>query len=315
MLASQLKGEAFKALQRLRKLSGASDFGSTAPFDSTPNTMPDESEQTPEPKPFENADVKITAVRKPIMTPEVEQCARDAMTQYNDRLKWRRWGMHKVREQGTAILLIGPPGTGKTMIAKWMAKEMGKKMKSLEVATVAGGNPGDSERNVIELFNMCRKEDNCVVFMDECNSILGDRSEVSADGRTWQSSTTEQVMLQINIYPGPVICATNHAEMLDSALEDRFLFVIKVDRPDFTRRLLIWKQKWPQSFPLRLKERDYKRLARYDLSGRQIENVIVAVASNCIRTKRRPSLSMFDTACEYEMQKHIKENGKQEEED
>lgn len=303
-----LKGNALKAFKRLQKLSGTLfDGGATPLFTQelmSEQNKPEEKENKKE-SPIDKAEVLIKRACRPIVDPEVDQMIQDAISQYMNRNKWKAWGLHKLREQGTAILLKGPHGTGKTTIARWMARQMNKKMVSLEIATIAGGEPGDSERNVISLFEKARELDNALVFMDECNSILGDRSEVSADGRTWQSSTTEQVMLQMNIYPGPVVCATNLPKAVDPALDDRFLFVIQVDRPKLAQRILLWKQKWPQTFPLRLKEKDYKRLAEHDLTGRQIENVIVAIASRCIRLRKRPNLTMFDNACETETKKHI----------
>lgn len=248
--------------------------------------------------------VDLSHVIKPIISPQVERDVRAAMAQYQNRHKWRAWGLHKVRAQGTAILLKGPPGTGKTSIAKWMAKLMKKSMKTLDVSTICSGEPGASERGVIDFFDFCRAND-CIVFMDECDQLLTNREEISADGRTWQLSTMEQIMVQMNVFQNPVFAATNHEGLMDPALADRFLYIINVPRPDFKSRIALWKQKWPQTFPLRLREKNLRMLAKHDLSGRQIESVLVSVGSDCIATNAKPTFDKFEDECVRESNKQI----------
>lgn len=293
--------DVLQLVQNYAAISGDSDLG--VPTPASTNMNEDQSKEE-EVKEKDYLELDLTRTIKPIMHPEVERDARAAMAMYLHRSKWRAWGMHKVREQGTAILLKGPPGTGKTSIVKWMCKLMKKKLKKLDVSTICSGEPGASEREVIEFFDFCRAND-CAVFMDECDQLLTNRDEISADGRTWQLSTMEQIMVQMSVFQNPVFAATNHEGLMDPALADRFIYVVQVGRPDFARRTLIWKQKWPDLFPLRLKERNIRHLAKIDLSGRQIENVLVAVANTCIATQRKPTWEMFEETSLKETKKQI----------
>jgi len=290
-----------QTLQILNQLGGSLNNEAPASF------IPTHMEETEKLKSKEYRDVDLSGIRKPIMSREVEESVRSAISMYLNRNKWKAWGMHKIRKKGSAVLLKGPPGTGKTTIARWAAKEQGKKMKTLDVSTVCSGEPGESERGVIEFFEFCREND-CIIFMDECDSLLTDRAEISADGRTWQLSTAEQIMVQMEVFPNMIFAATNHEFLMDEALDDRFLFIIHVPRPNEKLRLAIWKQKWPQTFPLRLKEKDYRQLATFDLSGRQIENAICAAASEAIYRNQRPTLELFLRHCKREEKKKIKED-------
>lgn len=246
---------------------------------------------------------------KPIMAPEVETAVLDSLVQFQHRDKWKEWGLHKLREQGAAILLEGPPGTGKNTIAKWMARKIKKGFKLLAPGDVAGGEPGESERQIREFFADARRRKNMTVFMDECDALLGDRDKISPDGRTWQLGAIEELMMQINTYPGLIICATNHIQSLDPALADRFIAIVHVDEPDFGMRLRLWKQKLGQiDLPIRLDDAAFKRLSKTELNGRGIENAIVAAASHAMRKGIKPTVGILIQFAELETEKEIVAN-------
>lgn len=239
---------------------------------------------------------------KPVLSPDVEASVLDALSQYENRDKWRSWGLHNVREQGAAILLFGPPGCGKTMIAQWMAWKIRKGFKELGMVE-SDGSPGSSEKYIVSQFEDARKRHNMTIFLDECDALLVSRTgDVES---SWQISTTETLMKEIARYPGLVICATNLPEKLDTALEQRFLALVEVKRPTEEMRNRIWRMKWPDSFPLQLRESELAILAKYDLNGRQIENVMMNVGSRAIRKHIKPNLHMFKEFAKLEESKHI----------
>lgn len=244
-------------------------------------------------------------MRKPVMSPAVESDVLDALTMFQDRNKWNDWGLNTLREQGPCILLHGPTGTGKTVIAKWMAQQIGKGFKQLKIAAIPGGEPGAHEKAIEDFFDDCEKRKNATVFIDECDHLLGDRTEISADGRTWQLGGTETLMMRMNIYRGLVICATNLLGMLDPAVASRFIAMIHVGVPDFKCRMQLWKVKIPRKFPFRPNTLDLKTLAKHELTGRQIENIIWACGQFCIRKKLRPKLNHLEMFCEREKTKII----------
>lgn len=300
-MKAQVPDSVLQLVQNMADISGSSLTGAAAPISKDMDTT----EKKKKEQHFRS--IKTSGIKRPIMHPSVFRDVRAAMSRYENASKWVKWGLHRIRKQGTAILLQGPPGTGKTSIALWMGKVMNRTVKTLDVSTVCSGEPGASERTVIEFFELCRKE-KCMVFMDECDAMLGNREEISADGRTWQLSTMEQILMQLNVFEGPVVAATNHIGLMDPAIADRFIYIIKVDRPDYPRRLLLWKQKWPAEFPLKLKEKDLKNLAKHDLTGRQVENVLLAVGGECIERNILPTWVHFAEAATREEGKHIGEH-------
>lgn len=247
------------------------------------------------------------SIPKPVMSESVEEDVLDLLTQYQEKDKWRMWGMHKLRAQGSSVLLRGPTGTGKTSIARYIAHKLGKGCKILDVSFIGGGDPGQSEKGVREFVTDARKRGNATIFMDECDNLLGNRATISDD--TWKLGTIETIMMEMNIYPGLWICATNHPEKLDPALASRFMCIVDVGEPDYGMRIKLWKGKWPKEFPLQPTPEEIKKLAKHPLNGRQIETVLVRVASSCIRKKEKPKMSMFHIFCESEKGKHIESEG------
>jgi SpoVK/Ycf46/Vps4 family AAA+-type ATPase len=65
--------------------------------------------------------------KKPVMTRAVERAVMNAVVMYQQRKKWKQWGLHLIRKQGACILLEGPPGCGKTTIAEYLALRIRKK--------------------------------------------------------------------------------------------------------------------------------------------------------------------------------------------
>lgn len=236
----------------------------------------------------------------------VEEDVQNALSKYKNRDLWHKWGMDSLREQGTAVLLEGPPGCGKTSIAKWIAHQVGKGFKQLDMSALqSDGTPGSTEKKVDEFFEDCKRRQNCTIFMDECEAVLISRDSIGDAGLTWQLGTVNKIITRMNMYKGLILAASNHPKMIDSALSDRFIAIIKVERPDEPARKRLWKQKIPKNFPLTSSPDNLSKLGRFDLSGRQIETVILNCASNALRLGKAPTLQMMEVCCQREIKKHL----------
>lgn len=226
--------------------------------------------------------------RKPIMSPELEAQVLNAVVQYSKSVKWKQWGLYKIRKQGAAILLKGPPGTGKTVIAEFLALKVRRKgIKEVTFADFGSATPGENSRQIRKIFQAAKDNGLMTIFLDECDAILWDRSKAGGDSM-WMLEVIDELLIQIAKYSGLVILASNKDELLDAALYRRLLAIIHVGYPEKPERIKLWQSKLPEEFPLKLSLDQFSDIATLQLSGAEIENAIIDYASECLRTEKKP---------------------------
>ena len=238
-------------------------------------------------------------MRKPILSPNIEQQLLSAVAQYKSLKMWREWGLSDLRSQGAAILLYGPSGTGKTSAAIYLSQLIGKGMHQLNMRTIGGKHPGDSERLIADVFNTARSRSS-TIFMDECDAVLVDRAAVQGDS-FYMVGVINEILTQMDTYKGLVILSTNRFEALDSALHRRILVSIKIDRPERQERRRLWEIKIPKKFPLQLTPIQLDILSELPLTGAEIESAIIKCASEAIT---KGSLPTFQTLQQCSISSH-----------
>lgn len=223
------------------------------------------------------------------MSPAVEAQVMNAVAQYSKKDKWQKWGLHKMRKQGAAILLIGPPGTGKTTIAEYVALKVRRKgIKSMSFGDFGSHVPGENARQIRKFFAEAKDNGWMTIFLDDCEAILWDRSRAGGSAM-WMLEVIDELLMQIGKYQGLIFLATNKPELLDYALYRRLIATISIERPEIPERLRLWKQKIPIEFPLKLSINEFDRIATLQLTGAEIENTIIDYASDCLRLDKKPT--------------------------
>ncbi|CAN1300463.1 Outer mitochondrial transmembrane helix translocase [Linum perenne] len=185
------------------------------------------------------------------------------------------------------ILLFGPPGTGKTMLAKAIAREAGASFINVSMSTITSKWFGEDEKNVRALFSLAAKVSPTIIFVDEVDSMLGQRTRVGEHEAMrkiknefmthWDGLATKQGERIL------VLAATNRPFDLDEAIIRRFERRIMVGLPSVENREMILKT-------LLSKEKvdeqlDFKELATLTegFSGSDLKNLCTTAAYRPVR--------------------------------
>ena len=143
------------------------------------------------------------------------------------------------------VLLVGPPGTGKTMLAKAIAGEAGVPFFSISGSEFVEMFVGVGASRVRDLFKKAKENAPCIIFIDEIDAVGRQRGAGIGGGNDEREQTLNQLLTEMDGFEGNtgiiLIAATNRPDVLDAALlrPGRFDRQVVVDRPDFSGRLEI----------------------------------------------------------------------------
>ena len=146
----------------------------------------------------------------------------------------------------SGVLLHGPPGTGKTMLAKAVANQTDATFIKMAGSELVHKFIGEGAKLVRDLFELARQEEPAVVFIDEIDAIAAKRTESKTSGDAEVQRTMMQLLAEMDGFEDrgqiSIIAATNRFDMLDRAIlrPGRFDRLIEVPKPDFEGREIIF---------------------------------------------------------------------------
>lgn len=197
------------------------------------------------------------------------------------------------------VLLVGQPGTGKTLLAKAIAGESNVPFFSISGSDFVEMFVGVGASRVRDLFDQAKKNSPCIVFIDEIDAVGRQRGAGLGGGNDEREQTLNQLLVQMDGFePNEgviVIAATNRSDVLDPALlrPGRFDRQIYVNPPDVKGREMILKVH-AKNKPID-KSVDFKNLARLTsgFTGADIENLLNEAAIIAAKNGKK-SISMID---------------------
>lgn len=194
----------------------------------------------------------------------------ESFTQMQDRLK------AKGLPTGVTVLLHGAPGTGKTEIAKQIAKQTGRELMHVNISQCKTMWFGESEKLIKKIFteyNSYSKFSDLkpILFFNEADALIGKRRELKGYGTEQTENAIQNILLEeIEVFDGILIATTNLANNMDAAFERRFLYKIAFKTPGIKNRATIWQLKLPD-----ITDNQANQLAEsFHFSGGQIDNII-----------------------------------------
>ena len=178
-------------------------------------------------------------------------------------------------QPGISILLHGVPGTGKTEIAKQLARKTNRELMHVNISDCKTMWFGESEKIVKKIFadyKAYSKDTKTypILFFNEADAIISKRKELRGSNVEQTENAIQNILLEeLENFQGILVATTNLINNIDPAFDRRFLFKIKFQQPCTSNRANIWKLKLPH-----LTNKQANQLAHsFVFSGGQIDNI------------------------------------------
>jgi hypothetical protein len=189
------------------------------------------------------------------------------------------WGFAQGRSErrGVRLLLAGPPGTGKSLAAEVMARELGVDLLVVDLASLVSKWLGETEKNLAAVFEVAERSRALLLF-DEADALFAKRTESKDAHDRYANLETAYLLQRLERYESIAVLTTNLRANLDVAFSRRFEFIVEFPEPDAAAREALWRLHLPRTAPLAA-DVDLPELAAwYAISGAQIKNAALSAA-------------------------------------
>ena len=225
--------------------------------------------------------ITVTQTWDDLILPE-EQCT--AVTELLARIRERRrvyedWGFaDKVgRGLGVSALFSGPPGTGKTMCAGLVARELGTELYQVDLSKIVSKWIGETEKNLAALFDAA-EAGHAILLFDEADAIFGKRTDVKSSNDRHANQETNYLLQRLESFAGICILTTNHETAIDEAFRRRLSVHVRFPMPETEERKRLWQALIPSAAPVSLDLRFDQLADSYAMSGGYIRNAVLRAA-------------------------------------
>ncbi len=200
------------------------------------------------------------------------------------RIRTRRkvyedWGFAEKIGKGLGVtaLFSGPPGTGKTMCAGLIAKDLGTEIYQVEMSKIVSKWVGETEKNLAALFDAA-EAGHAVLLFDEADSLFAKRTAVTSSNDRYANQETNFLLQRLESFAGICILTTNHEPAIDEAFRRRLAIHLRFPLPDEDERERLWQAMLPVRAPVDT-NLELDLLARkFVMGGGNIRNAVLRAA-------------------------------------
>jgi hypothetical protein len=214
-----------------------------------------------------------------LILPEMQkQTLRQLADQVRHRMKVHEvWGFSDKGRRGLGVsaLFAGGSGTGKTLAAEVLARELDLDLYRIDLSAVVSKYIGETEKNLRQVFEAA-EEGGVLLLFDEADALFGKRSDVKDSHDRYANIEVGYLLQRIETYQGLAILTTNLKSTLDKAFQRRLRFILNFPFPDTEQREAIWARVFPPKTPTQGLEP--KRLAQLNVAGGTIRNIALNAA-------------------------------------
>ncbi len=183
------------------------------------------------------------------------------------------WGFDRIMSsaRGLVAMFSGSPGTGKTMVAGVIARELGLDLYRVDVSRLVSKWIGETEKNLAEVFDAA-EDGQAMLLFDEADSLFGKRTEVRSSNDRYANLEVNYLLQRLDAFQGLAILTTNFGRSVDAAFNRRLSLRLTFPFPDEEMRERLWRAHLPPELPV-AEDLDLRAVARkYQLSGGYIRN-------------------------------------------
>jgi len=181
------------------------------------------------------------------------------------------------RGLGVSALFSGPPGTGKTMVAGLLARDLGLDLYQVDLARITSKWIGETEKNLAAIFDAA-EAGHAVLLFDEADSLFGKRTQVASSNDRYANLEVNFLLQRMESFAGICVLTTNHDSSIDEAFRRRLSLHVRFAVPEEAERERLWRAMIPGQADLAAGI-DFSTLARrFDMSGGYIRNAVLRAA-------------------------------------
>ena len=210
------------------------------------------------------------------------------------------FGERLSRGLGITALFAGPSGTGKTMAAEVLARDLRLSLYRIDLSAVVSKYIGETEKNLRRVFEAA-EQGAAVLFFDEADALFGKRSEVKDSHDRYANIEVNYLLQRMESYRGVAVLATNMRSALDQAFLRRLRFVVTFPFPAAAERRVIWSKVFPSR--TQTADLDLDRLAGLTATGGMIHNIALNAAFLAARDATPVTMPLLLQAARAEFRK------------